>query len=167
MSFEKGASIDHMLPPDHLALTTGDGTLVGLSTNGHMSIRAKEVDISKARRIDTLVFRIIRAIENAVGRKNTYEIESMFHLTVKEENLKRFLRASIASALSSYLKVKLGERARVQALLVELADDFAVGMGGPDDLDFLVFSEISRRSKGFLLRHLSRAVKTHRQLVGG
>ena len=155
LAIGKDAKLHHTIgvaEEEHTAFETADKLFVVFSPNGEMEIRTSDFDESKARTVDKLIEQYISIVTKELRRKITYEGRAMLHLITKNKKLKNLLKVGLQSAVSPYLKEKLGEKIRVVTLTAILETNLAINFIMPNDIDFFSRIEIptGARSKNVI-----------------
>jgi len=138
LALGKGAKLHHtiMQEEEHTAFETSDEVFVAFKSNGEILMRTSEFDRSKAETVDKLVRQCQSTIAQELRRKLSYDGSLLLHTITENKKLREFLRVSLQSAVSPYLKEQLGERIRVHTLGTVLEPGFAINLMAPNDFDF-------------------------------
>lgn len=164
--FEEGMTFDHVhVEASHVAFRTADRAYIGLYDNARFSIISEHVriDSQQVRKIEKMATEIIARFGKLTGMHGTFEATILFHVLVTNASLKRFIRASSASATSSFLRKKLGTGIEVRGLIVRLEPKMYMSLSLPNDIDYS--QNVQKIHKGFLYSVFSQAVNIQRKLA--
>jgi len=163
---EAGMALAHVDPElDHVAFRTKDGVYIGIYDDARFSISAEiKLDQKQVRRIDAIIAQIISRFTRIARTEGTYQATIMFHVLIKSESLKRFIRASTTSAQSSFIRAKLGAKAEVRGLITKLEKGLLMSITVPNDIDYS--ANIRNCRKGFLYSVFSDAIRMQKELAG-